>query len=177
MMDSSKRQDGIGGSRLFYIVRTAKFGYGSCGSVVTYNCSQASGDFNRLHPFDWKWITLTFIRTMNIPGMNISSHNASWKKRREEAGCLNCAQKGLYNGWKDQKVSVFLKMTDTLIHPFLRHRHHTPHFVINISLTYKTILLIPQLTASGETGLLDSKNQIFSLLRKVLILNIALNTL
>ena len=37
MMDSSKRQDGIGGSRLFYIVRAAKFGYGSCGSVVTYN--------------------------------------------------------------------------------------------------------------------------------------------
>jgi hypothetical protein len=34
MMDSSKRQDGIGGSRLFYIVRTAKFGYGSRGNDV-----------------------------------------------------------------------------------------------------------------------------------------------
>ena len=36
MIDSSKGQDGIGGPRLFCIVRTAKFGYGSFGSVVTY---------------------------------------------------------------------------------------------------------------------------------------------
>ena len=28
-------------------------------------------------------------------------------------------------------------MTDTLIHPFLRHRHHTPQLVTNMSLTYK----------------------------------------
>jgi chromatin remodeling complex protein RSC6 len=28
MKDSSKRQDGIAGSRLFYFVKTAKFGYG-----------------------------------------------------------------------------------------------------------------------------------------------------
>jgi hypothetical protein len=36
-MDSSKRQDGIGGSRLFCFVRTAKSGYSSCESVVMYN--------------------------------------------------------------------------------------------------------------------------------------------
>jgi hypothetical protein len=28
------------------------------------------------------------------------------------------------------------------IHPFHDHRHRTPHFVANISLTYKSFLLI-----------------------------------
>ena len=28
---------GMGGSRLFCFVKTAKFGYGSCGSVATYS--------------------------------------------------------------------------------------------------------------------------------------------
>ena len=43
---------------------------------------------------------------------------------------------------KQRKADCSPDRTGARIYPFHDHRHPTPHFVLNISLTYKSVLLI-----------------------------------
>jgi len=81
--------------------------------------------------------------TPNTLGMNTSSHNAFWKKACM-IGLSEFCKKYHSCGWKDQKVSKFLKRTDVAMSPRHYHWRLTLHFVAKIPLTYKTGLPIVQ---------------------------------
>lgn len=66
------------------------------------------------------------------------------EKKACRIGLSEFCPKCLFGRWTDQKVSRFIIRTDVAIYPRSGHLCHTPHFVVKLSLTYKTWFPIVQ---------------------------------